>query len=134
MRRRVQGLVTQVLACCADYSDGSVAFALTCNLLWFLIHSDELLVTESSCLDFLYGSHIPYQLTVDNTQVAFDWPYSGIRIQKFTSKVIPEKILVLSEYKRDLQHHFPTKVYIDIFLNFIPEKKLEVIPFIRIPE
>ena len=40
---------------------------------------------------------------------------------------------MLSEYKRDLQHHFPTKVYINIFVNLIPGKKLEVIPFIHIP-
>ena len=72
--------------------------------------------------------------TKHSTEAAFDWPYSGIRIQKLLLKVIPERILVLSEYKRDLQHHFPTKVYINIFLNLIPEKKLKVIPFIRIPE
>lgn len=41
-------------------------------------------------------------------EVAFDWPYSEIKglILKITS----ERILVLSEYERYLQHHFPKNV------------------------
>lgn len=45
---------------------------------------------------------------------AFDWPYSEVKYKGLILKITSERILVLSEYKRYLQHHFPTKRYINI--------------------
>lgn len=45
---------------------------------------------------------------------AFDWPCSEIKYKGLILKITSERILVLSEYKRYLQHHFPTKRYINI--------------------
>ena len=41
---------------------------------------------------------------------------------------------MLSEYKRERQHRFRSKCYEYIFLNLLPKKNMEIIPFVLFPE